>query len=177
MSKQYVSMSVNELYPFELPLEEGAVSDFLRSSSNRLLVVMPDISAYEAKVLRKGEMRGGFLAKNGAMLFLWQFMDKGKRLITLDSPFDSRVIPDINLHNVETTETRLVIEVHIVDSVSKIIRGLRSITMPPGMTLEFFSAVQDQIANTCSGEKQHQKWMMSQPHDLTKRTQMWLLGK
>lgn len=178
MSERHVtSVAVNQLYPFELPLAEGATADFLRPESNRLLIVMPDISSYEAKSLRKGEMRGGLLSKNGAILFLWQFLEKGKPVITLDSPFDARMIKDIQLYNIENKETRLVIDVHIVDSSSTIVRGLRSITMPNGFSIDFLSAVQDQMGNSNPGQTQHQEWMASSPDVLTKQTRMWLLGR
>lgn len=172
-----VELAVNQPYPMGLPLGEGAISDFLRPASNRLLIVMPDITESEARVLRNGEMRGGMLSKNGAILFLWQFGKKGKPIITLDSPFDIRSIQDIQLYNIDNKETRLVIDVHIVDSKSKMVRGLRSLTMPPGFSIDFLCAVQDQISSINFGETQHHKWMALQPCALTKQTQMWLLGR
>lgn len=175
--QKFATIAVNQTYPFALPPGEGAVSDFLRPSSNRLLIVMPDISNAEAKAFRKGEMRGGLLAKNGALLFIWQFLVKGKPVISLDSPFDARLIPDVQLYNVDSKETRLAIDVHIVDSASKIIKGLRAISMPPGFSIEFLSAVQDQISSQNNGEQQLQQWMTYQPHELSKQTHMWLLGK
>lgn len=173
---RFEAIAVNQPYPFILPSEEGAVADFLRPSSNRLLITMPNISNYEAKALRKGEMRGGFFAESGAILFIWQFCDKGKPVITLDSPFDARVVPDIRLHDINSKESRLNIDVHIVDLASKIVRGLRSITMPPDLTVQFLSAVQDQLCDNNSGEQQYQRWMACQPHELVGKTKMWVLG-
>lgn len=167
---------VNQQYPFKLPFGEGAVADFLRPSSNRLLILMSNISSVECKILRSGEIRCGFLSKNGAILFLWQFIEKGKPVITLDSPFDARLIPDIQLYDVDDKITRLVVDVHIVDSATKIVRGLRSITMPPGLTLDFLSAVQDQISSNISGKEQLQEWMLCQPFELAKKMQMLPLG-
>ena len=176
MNKQLVLLEVGRPYPDNLSVSEGAISDFLRPSVNRLIIAMPNISAIEEKGLRKGVMRGGMLAKNGAILFVWQFYEKGKLTLSLDSPFDARVIHDIQFYDITTSETRLAIEVHIVDSATKIIKGLRFLTMPPGMTIEFLSAVQDQLANPNSGDDQWQKWMAQQPFELAKRTQMWLMG-
>jgi hypothetical protein len=159
-----------------LPLGEGAISDFLRPNNNRLLVAISDLSDSEVKALRKGQMRAGLLSKNGAILFLWQFSDKGKKVLTIDSPFDARLIPDIQLYNVETSETRLSVDVHIVDMATKIVRGLRTITMPPGLTIEFLAAVQDQLTDFKNGDEQLQKWMEKAPHELTNNTQMFLMG-
>jgi len=175
--QRFSALAINQRYPFELPPGEGAISDFLRPSVNRLLVSIAGISDSEARALQKGEMRGGLLVGNGAILFVWQFWKKKKTLITLDSPFDARLISDIQLYDVNSVETRLTIDVHIVDSATKIIRGLRLITMPPGMTLEFLSAVQDQIGVGRAGDEQYKEWMAMQPHELAKQTQMWLMGK
>jgi len=172
-----ILLSVGEEYPFKIPESEGAVSDFLRSGGNRLIIVMPGISNEESKILRKYEMRGGLLVKNGAILFVWQFRKNGKPVVTLDSPFDARIIPDIQFYDIEDSKTRLVIDVHIVDSISKMVCGLRAVTMPPGMTLEFLSAVQDQIGDSSNGEKQYQSWMTSEPPNLAKQTKMWIMGK
>jgi hypothetical protein len=174
----YETVAVNQLYPFQLPLAEGAIADFLREGSNRLLIAINDISKDEEKALRKGELRCGILVKNGAILLLWQFRDKsGKPVFTLDSPYDARSINDIQLYDIQNSETRINIDVHIVDLSSKLVRGLRSITMPPSLTLEFLSAVQDQIASLEAGNAQLDRWMCMEPHALTKQTHMWLMGK
>jgi len=49
--------------------------------------------------------------------------------------------------------------------------------MPPGMTLEFLSAVQNQLSISASGDQQQQIWMAKRPDELSKLTHMWLLGK
>lgn len=176
MHSEFVCLSINSPYPFPLPGKEGALADFLRQSGNRLLITMPDISDYEAKALRRGNLNCGMLAENGAILLLWQFCDKrGKTVMTLDSPFDARVIPDLNLHSINNSEQRLVIETHIVDSSTKIIRGLRAITMPPELTVKFLSAVQDQLSSQQS-EHQMQIWMQQRPDQLFSQTQTYQMG-
>jgi hypothetical protein len=173
----FEAIAVGEIYPFKLPSCEGVVSDFLRSGSNRLLIAINDISRDEEKTLRKGELRCGMLAKNGAVLLIWQFRDnRGKPLFTLESPFDARLIKDIQLYDVSNSKTRINIDIHIVDLSTKLIRGLRSITMPPSLTVEFLSAVQDQLATLEAGNNQHQRWMSIEPHELTTQTQKWLMG-
>lgn len=171
-----ITLAVNQPYPFPLPGADGAVADFLRQSGNRLLITMPGISEREARVMRTGALHSGMLVGNGAILLLWQFRDKhNKPVITLDSPFDARVIQDINWHNIDNTEQRLVIDAHIVDSDTNIIRGLRAVTMPPTLTLAFFSAVQDQLA-AHGGDAQWRIWMQSQPVELFKSIRTHIMG-
>jgi hypothetical protein len=49
--------------------------------------------------------------------------------------------------------------------------------MPPDMTREFFSAVQDQLASHASGEVRLQEWMRFEPVELVKRITMRHCGK
>lgn len=171
-----ILLTLDQPYPFKLA-SEGVIAEFLRPSGNILIVAIPGISAEEEKALRKGEMRCGMLFKNGAILFLWQFLLKGKPVLSMDSQFNSKIIHDIQLHNIETAETRLLIEVHIIDTESGLIKGLRGITMPPALTLKFFSAVQDQLAGAENGESQHAIWAQLEPEQLTKSTRMFLMGE
>ena len=174
----FETISVNEPYPFQLPSAEGAISDFLRPGSNRLLIAIHGITKDEEKALRKGQLRCGLLAKNGAILFLWQFRNnRNDPIFTLDSPFDARLINDIQFYDVKSTETRVNVDVHVVDMSTQLVRALRSITMPPGLSLEFLSAVQDQLASHEAGKEQMQRWMRKEPYELSKQTQMWLMGK
>lgn len=174
----FVSLVLGERYPFKLPGTEGAIADFLRPSVNRLVVAMPDITEQEVRAMRQGEIRGGFLFKNSAILFLWQFVDPDTNapVLTLDSPFDARFIKDIRLDDITGAEDRLLVEGHIVDTATNIIKGLRAVTMPPDMTVAFLSAVQEQLSSQQSGTEQMQAWMAYQPVDLIKQTKMWVMG-
>lgn len=175
---EQVLVRVGEPYPLNVPTGEGAVSDFLRDVGNRLIVTMPNIDKREAKSFKKGSMTCGLLAKNGAILLLWQFFDeKGRKVTTLDSPFQSKIIPDINLHNINSSVDRLLIDVHVVDTATNLVKGLRAITMPPELTLKFLSAVQDQLAHHGNGEAQIQAWQRYQPEELTKTTAMYIMGQ
>lgn len=140
-------LSVGKKYPLKIPAPEGAFAELLHSSGNILIIAMADITEYEEKVLRLGSIRFGFVTKGSAIMLLWQFYDdKGLLAFSFDSPFDALLVDDIALHSIDNSEQRLTIEIHIVDSATKKIRGLRSITLAPESTVEFLSAVQDQIA-------------------------------
>jgi hypothetical protein len=177
MNTQYSTVIVNQPYPFPLPSGQGAIAEFLRPSSNKLLIVMPEITSQEEIVLRKGKMQAGLLVKNGEMLFIWQFLKDGNAVLTFDSPFDARVITDIKLYDIENSNERLLIDIHVVDSATKLVRALRSITMPPELTITFLSSVQDQLANTpgASG-KQFEYWMSCTLNNLAAQTKMYAMG-
>lgn len=143
-------------YPLSTPANsnEGATADFLRASGNRLVVILPGMTSKEQRALRGGTIKAGFLYDSGALLWLFQlYGDKGP-LLTLDAPFDVRLIPadDRRLYDIENDQHRLLIDLHAIDE-HKIIKVLRGLTMPPKMTVEFLSAVMDQSLMPVSGSR------------------------
>jgi hypothetical protein len=163
--------------PYPLPLaaqEEGASAQFLVKGGSFLQVILPGMNTLEEWALRQGDLKAGLLSGEGAILLLFQFYGRDTRpILTFDCPFDIRLLPkDARiLPDIETTETRFLFQVHAIDE-RHILRGLRAVTMPPPLTLEFFSAVQDQLASHASGEVQLQEWMRFEPVELVKRIAM-----
>jgi hypothetical protein len=165
-------------YPLPINQKEGATAQFLMKSGSVLQISLPDMSAKEDKALRSGMIKAGFLYDSGSILFLFQFYgDQGKPLITLAAPFDARLITakDRELNNIDNAEQRLAIEIHAVDE-KQILRALRVVTMPPAMTLKFFSAVQEQLS-VIDNPGVMANWMQRQPHELIEATETWILGK
>ncbi|EDL53713.1 hypothetical protein VSAK1_26095 [Vibrio mediterranei AK1] len=171
-------LSVGQPYPGHLPFngEEGAIAEFMRPFGNRLVVVMPDISDYEEEVLRRGDLYCGLLEKNGAILLIWEFRAGKTKVITYDSPFDARLIPDLVMDDLNTLESRYAIDVQVFDSRTHIVKALRSITMPPALSRELMRAVKKQLKSGLDDQVQHSKWMQKEPHKLAKKTLMWKLG-
>ncbi|MFL9757794.1 hypothetical protein BCV26_015085 [Vibrio cyclitrophicus] len=173
---EQIMLSVGQRYPVTLPVGEGAISELMRPFGNCLIIVMPDISEYEEQILRHGELHCGLLEKDGAILLLWQFRDGRTKVITLDSPFDVRLLPDLMMWELNTPESRFCIDVHVVDSRTQLVRGLRSITMPVGLSRELLTAVKKQLNNKSCGQVQMNRWMQKAPHKLAKKTLMWKMG-
>ena len=174
---ELITLTRGEPYPLPLEQGQGAAAQFLMQSGNILKIVLPGMDSKEQNALRSGMIKAGFLYEGGAMLLLFQFYgSNGKPLITFDAPFDIRLLSAAkrNLHNIENPEQRLAIEIHAVDE-KKILRALRVVTMPPAMTLNFLSAVQDQLA-AIDKPGVMAKWMQQQPEYLIKKVENWILG-
>lgn len=135
-------------YPIRLRNMEGAKADFLTTGGNLLLIGMPGIQRSEAQAIRNGKMKAGFI-KDGPLL-LWVFEFPGN--LIFDCPFDIRIIPKDRLHlpDVINGEQRLYIDIHLVDSATNLVKGLRGITLPPKLSLDFLSAAHDQLADNRS---------------------------
>lgn len=177
MNDHLILLSTNEKYPTVFaPNSEGAQAEFLRSFGNKLVFVLPNISPEEITGFRLGEIRAGILVKNGAILFIWQIWHQGKTIITFDSVFDAKLIPDINLYDIPTESHRLAIEVHVIDSANNVLKVIRLVSMPNEMTVEFLAAVQDQITGLQDGSAQNALWRTKQPYELAHTTKMWQLG-
>jgi len=168
--------SLGSQYPHKIPDCNGAIAEFLKDD-NTLLIALPGISGDEAKVFRTGVIKCSLLVNNGAIILVWQFCNQENQpFFTFDCPFDARLIKDINLPNIENKEHRALIHIHAVDSDTNAIVALRSLTMPPDLTLLFLSAVQDQLASSQSGNDQMKEWLQSSPHELFAMQKSYLMG-
>ncbi len=169
------TLSINSPYPFPLG-REGATANFLTKSGNTLQISIPDITEQELFCLKKGKIKAGFIYQSGDLIWLFQFFDKKGIVFTLDAPFNVRLIPKdlLALHDIKNQRQRLVIDLHVVDR--GIVRVLGDTTMPNNLTVDFLSAAQDQVATLQHGTAM-QKWMKSDPDELTKLTKMHELGK
>jgi hypothetical protein len=175
---KHLFLECGKPYPLPLATEAGASAQFLMRKMSILQVVIPGMDTLEEWALTQGGLKAGVLSGGGACL-LFQFHGRDMRpILTFDCPFDIRVTPEDArvLPNAETAESRFVFEVHAIDERC-ILRGLRPVTMPPDMTREFFSAVQDQLASHTSGEVRLQEWMRLEPVELVKRITMRHCGK
>ncbi len=170
-------LSIGSQYPFPLGAE-GATANFLTISGNTLQVVIPNISKEDLFALKKGKIKAGFLYENGGLLWLFTFFDKKRKVFTLDSPFDARLIPKdlLGLHDIINSNQRLVIDIHVIDETNTV-RVLRSVTMSNALTLSFMSTAQEQLSETNKSDKSLKKWLKVSPDELTNNTKMYELGK
>ena len=173
-----IKLARGEPYPLPVPQQEGASANFLSKNGNVLQVSLPGMTANECTAFRSGMIKAGFMYQDGSLLWLFQFNDnKGRPLITLDAPFDVRLIPKnlLALHSIDNAQQRLLIDLHAIDE-HKILRALRVITMPPELTLEFLQAAQDQMASI-DRQGIMERWMQLSPDTLAVTTKMYLMGK
>lgn len=131
-------------YPIPLAALEGASAQFLQRGANFLQIAMPGISRSEATQVRNSTVWAGF-KKDGPLIFwVFQFGD-----LIFDCPFDARLIStdERDLPNVDNAEARYFFDIHLVDSQTNVIRGLRAVTFPSDLTRDFLCAVQEQLAD------------------------------
>lgn len=171
-------LCVGQPHPTKCPPRfNGAIAEFL-NGANTLILFASDLSKEEIHSLKKGKIKCGILSKNGAIMLLWRFTDKkGRPLLDYDTAFNSKLIPKIQLHDIQNSNTRLVIEIHGIDSTTGILKVLRGITMSNELTIKFFSAVQDQLASSLNDNNQILEWERLQPMDLIEKTKMYNMGE
>jgi len=167
------ALIIGQEYPLELPEGEGAVADFLRQAGHTLIINLSSLSAYEWKVLQRGPVRGGLLAKNGAILFIWQFGKVKDPTFTLDSPFDARQVHDLKMPKLTQQASRLILDVHITDADSGKLRGRRALALDAEVSARFLAAAKAQINGAPEGDAQHEDWMSKPPDMLVGFTRLW----
>lgn len=140
-------LAVGQPYPGHCP-DEGIHLDAFAPGATLLRVGMPSITRPEALAYRKGRVRFGLALAPGAILTLWKFGDQP----WTDAPFNAPLsrehgyleLPDIG------PASRLVVELHLVDTATNLVRGIRQFTLTAAQTTALASAVQDQLASGAS---------------------------
>lgn len=164
------------LYEGSLPEQEGVVCDFFRAAGNILLIFVSGLSRSEVRALRTGEVRAGFLTKDGAILLLWQFGPASDPSFTFDTPFDVRFIPDLTMPKGRRPATGLDFEIHMVDAESEMLRVHRRMAFPTDLASAFVNAAREQLGSRQQTDRTLEKWMSRSPEDLLKSAKMWPLN-
>ena len=173
---------VGERYPENLLNslgQEGAVTEFLREMGNILFISLHNITPYETKSVRKGDMYGGLLIDHDKISFLWQFRVNGKNVFSFHGVYDVRLVPDLNLPNMDEPAHYLVMQVHMIDTKTRILKVIRGITMPPEMTVRFINAINVQLTGIggVAGSIPFDEWNNYEPYQLATKVRMYKLGK
>lgn len=139
-----IALSRGTAYPFPIRAVDGAAANFLTDTGNLLQIGMPNVARSEARAIRNEPMKAGFIVDGSLILWVFQF-----GTLIFDAPFDARIVPTHArwLPDIENDHQRLAIDVHLVDTATNILRGLRHVTLSPALTRRFLIAVQDQLAD------------------------------
>ncbi|EKA5635966.1 hypothetical protein OKZ62_001870 [Vibrio navarrensis] len=151
-----------EAYRHELPVQDGAIAEFLRPNQNRLLIAIPNITKSERDSLVNGPLMAKlhYCDKTYGLIIIFSFA--GLSSLDFDCPFNASIIPDIQLDNIDATEGgRLAIEVVCVDSSTREIVALRYVTMSVDMSLAFMHIVHKQLASNFNSESA-ERWVDKQ---------------
>ncbi|TAW50614.1 hypothetical protein [Rhizobium leguminosarum] len=145
MNQHLMTLTRGGQYPYRVATREGASAQFLMHGHDFLQVCMPNITKTEEARIIKGGLKAGLIQDGPLILLLFQFGDE----LIFECPFDARLIaPDRrNLPNLTNDRQRFFFDIHLVDTATNKIRGFRGITLPTGLTVKFFAAVQDQLVD------------------------------
>lgn len=170
-------IAVGQKYPIEISDELGSVISFMSNRENALMLGVPEITKSEIRVLLNGKVTCGLLVKNSAILLLWQFQGESDRdVMYFETPFDIRLNDKKYFIDYENQDVRLLFTIHVVDSLTKTLVGLRAITMGPEQSLALLMAVQDQMASSQDSMPQFNLWRERPIHDLFDESVKRIMG-
>lgn len=137
-----IRVAVGEPYPGRVL--EGLMLDLFAPGGTLLRIGAPGWERHEVKRLRRGPITTRVRAESGALVVGWLFdgLDHG------ESPFDARLARDAGRLELPDLgpETRIVVQMHVVDTATGILRGLRAWTMPPAESLRCAEIVQQHLS-------------------------------
>ncbi|BBM67946.1 hypothetical protein VA249_45920 (plasmid) [Vibrio alfacsensis] len=148
MSNTNELLIIGQPYPNAIPVQQGAIAEFLRPHGNRLFVSLPNVTSDEIEALSDGELTVKLHKDKYSKGLLLVFCFKKDQFeLNFDCPYQAAIVPDLVLPNVTSSKNRLAFEIVVVDpAANNQIINLRFITMSPELTLEFLMHVQLQLS-------------------------------
>lgn len=136
-----IKFAVGNLYPGIY--REGITAEFFRNDANTLIIALDAITPQERDAYKKGKVRAGFLFEQGVILLFFKFGE----LPWMDCPFNASIISrdQLSIPVLETDSTRLVIEIHVIDHTSRLLKVIRAVSLSPVLSRGLVSAANRQI--------------------------------
>lgn len=138
------NLVVGAEYPLPLLAEDEGLSVQLLTDDNLLQVCLEEMSYEEIMALKTGPISAFIAVKQPVILLAFKFGDE----LILDCPFDARLIPsnELKLPSVTAEQHSLALTMHGIDIAENSLQAVRTINLDHQLTVEFLSAVQDQLA-------------------------------
>lgn len=132
------SLAVGSKYPFPLACYEGASAQFFIDDSFLLQICLPGMLKSEVKCLRSGSVEVGYRLEGFVIIILFRIDD-----LEFECPFDPRLIPEAmqTTPSFPTPDTRIQVDLHAIDTQAKVLKVLRSFTLPAAFSREIASLV------------------------------------
>lgn len=130
-------------YPLKTPNYEGAAAQFFTKSGYTLQVMLPFAQSSEIQALRKGKIKAGFIRDESQILIIFEIGD-----MLLECLFIPQIIPkdEYELPNLKIQNSRICIDMHVIDTNTNILKALRSFTLPPKLSRQLAKCT-DEIRN------------------------------
>lgn len=143
--KELIQLGVGEQYP--LPYQKdycGGRLQMFQDNSNVLQIMMPQMIQSEIKALRKGDVRVGLIVDGFLIVMMFEFKAKPEPII-LDCSINAKLIPNEEFTLIKAEgEERLPLQVHVIDSATGVVKGLRMFTLTPVVYADLVKAIEAQ---------------------------------
>ena len=163
------------LYPMHVPSSGGASAQFLTDAGHYLQVLLPHAREDEILQITSGVVKAGLIVDGPLIYWLFKFGQD----MEFDCPFDARIIPDasFNTSDLYEVEDRLLMTVHVVDTATGKLVGLRAITLPKALCQRFVVAAKLQRERKGSMQPTLQKYLSVPLAKLIKKHKMHRCGQ
>ncbi len=141
-----VGLPYPSLYP-EKHGDEFAIVDFFNTDYNRILIGSNRFTPAEIELIRFGKIKIGLYYSAPVLLIV---VDIG--FIVFDCPFNIKLCKNPVIPTLENDQTRLLIELHCINSHTNIVNGLRAFTLSPETSRDLINYAIDQNKFNYSNE-------------------------
>jgi len=168
---EFVGLAVGQAYPGQMI--EGFMLDVFAPGGTLLRVGMTNITPSESKAYRKGAIQFGLLMQGTGLLTVWKFGEQP----WCDAPFNALAAQQMGmlaLPDFKTPLSRLVVQLHLVDTATGLVRGLREFTLSPEASRALAEAIHHQLAHPHIDPNQGiQTLLQYETSVLVKRAKRW----
>lgn len=158
MTMRGQTFEVGRRYPgggFRFPMPEVAQYNF-DEAGHVLQLFWPGVSEWETKAVRKGEASFALAVVEPAIFFCYRFGN----MPWSDSAYSVHLVPEERRSTTgidsETGEPRNLLEVHLVDARSGVLRAMRAFGLDRDFTDAFEEALQKQLAAGWHGQADYE---------------------
>lgn len=160
---------------YSLLVAHGVTANFLTTSGSVLHIGMPGINSSELFAFKNVTIKCGLIVDQPFLSFLFDVKEVG----LFDCPFDARLYKseELAIPELINDQSRLLIELRVVDTTTHILKALRAVTMPPELTRAFVDAAKEQLTYRTSAAEKLEYHCQFSIQTLIEKTKMYTLGE
>ncbi|MBD0788179.1 hypothetical protein HUO09_17630 [Vibrio sp. Y2-5] len=140
--------SVGESYPNPAVPQNAVSAQLLQEGGSNLVISYPKLLVGEVLGVREGDISIAMHTDSNCILLCWKVEHESEQFLRFYTPFDIRLYKDtpIEIPELNTENTRLLINIHLIESLTNILQGQRLITFSPEFSKMFLDMVHKQLS-------------------------------
>lgn len=146
-SQPFVVYQVSDFYPHAGVPADAVIAQLFDKLGSTLLVSYSNLQIEEVMAVRTGQIEVSMITENNCILLFWKVKREGETVMTFATPFDIRhyVQTEYEIPTLHSDKTRILLSIHLIESRTYLMAGIRNITLSPEFSRMIVDAVNAQL--------------------------------